>query len=146
MPKYMAHLPSDTVSNQLQWRMSHIVASFSRLATMKIIPITVLRFMLLFVYVKHFWVQRYIACRIFPNFWDKQHENVMNGGIYYSTDNYLRVCGQVNLSITINIVCSLLNIVPFVRRKLPLVLSKGWIGHQNVQMCKLQIFLMTGKS
>lgn len=31
--------------------------------------------------------------------------------IYYSTDNYLRVCGQVNLSMTINIVCSLLNIV-----------------------------------
>ena len=80
--------------------------------------------------------------------------------IYYSTDNYLRVCGQVNLSMTINIVCSLLNIVldvllivvleqglwaaavascasmsigavwslvPFVRRKLPLVFSKGWI-------------------
>jgi putative MATE family efflux protein len=81
--------------------------------------------------------------------------------IYYSTDNYLRVCGRVNLSMTINIVCSLLNIafdvllivvleqglwaaavascvsmslgavwslVPFVRRKLPLVFSKGWIG------------------
>lgn len=31
--------------------------------------------------------------------------------IYYSTDNYLRVCGRVNLSMTINIVCSLLNIV-----------------------------------
>ena len=31
--------------------------------------------------------------------------------IYYSTDNYLRVCGQVNLSMTINIVSSLLNIV-----------------------------------
>ena len=30
--------------------------------------------------------------------------------IYYSTDNYLRVCGRVNLSMTINIVCSLLNI------------------------------------
>ena len=81
--------------------------------------------------------------------------------IYYSTDNYLRVCGQVNLSMTINIVCSLLNIVldvllivvleqglwaaavascvsmsigtvwslvPFVRRKLPLVFTKGLIG------------------
>ncbi|MBQ6669855.1 MAG: MATE family efflux transporter [Deltaproteobacteria bacterium] len=31
--------------------------------------------------------------------------------IYYSTDNYLRVCGKVHLSMTINIVCSLLNIV-----------------------------------
>ncbi len=30
--------------------------------------------------------------------------------VYYSTDNYLRVCGRVNLSMTINIVCSLLNI------------------------------------
>ena len=85
--------------------------------------------------------------------------------IYYSTDNYLRVCGQVNLSMTINIVCSLLNIVldvllivvleqglwaaavascasmsigavwslvPFVRRKLPLVFSKGWIGMRQM--------------
>jgi len=31
--------------------------------------------------------------------------------IYYSTDNYLRVCGKVKLSMVINIVCSLLNIV-----------------------------------
>ena len=30
--------------------------------------------------------------------------------IYFSTDNYLRVCGKVKLSMTINIVCSLLNI------------------------------------
>ena len=85
--------------------------------------------------------------------------------IYYSTDNYLRVCGQVNLSMTINIVCSLLNIVldvvlivvlkqglwaaavascvsmslgagwslvPFVRRKLPLVFAKGWIGMRQM--------------
>ena len=85
--------------------------------------------------------------------------------IYYSTDNYLRVCGRVNLSMTINIVCSLLNIaldvllivvleqglwaaavascvsmslgavwalVPFVRRKLPLVFSKGWIGMRQM--------------
>ena len=85
--------------------------------------------------------------------------------IYYSTDNYLRVCGRVNLSMTINIVCSLLNIaldvllivvleqglwaaavascvsmslgavwslVPFVRKKLPLVLSKGWIGMRQM--------------
>ena len=85
--------------------------------------------------------------------------------IYYSTDNYLRVCGQVNLSMTINIVCSLLNIVldvllivvleqglwaaavascasmsigavwslvPLVRRKLPLVFSKGWIGMRQM--------------
>ena len=85
--------------------------------------------------------------------------------IYYSTDNYLRVCGRVNLSMTINIVCSLLNIaldvllivvleqglwaaavascvsmslgavwslVPFVRRKLPLVFAKGWIGMRQM--------------
>ncbi|MCR4958843.1 MAG: MATE family efflux transporter [Prevotella sp.] len=85
--------------------------------------------------------------------------------IYYSTDNYLRVCGRVNLSMTINIVCSLLNIafdvllivvleqglwaaavascvsmslgavwslVPFIRRKLPLVFSKGWIGMRQM--------------
>ena len=84
--------------------------------------------------------------------------------VFYSTDNYLRVCGRVKLSMTINIVCSLLNIVldvllivvlrqglwaaavascismslgavwslvPFVRKKLPLVFTKGWIGgHQ----------------
>ena len=85
--------------------------------------------------------------------------------IYYSTDNYLRVCGRVKLSMTINIVCSLLNIVldvllivvleqglwaaavascismslgavwslvPFVRRKLPLVFTKGWIGGRQM--------------
>lgn len=85
--------------------------------------------------------------------------------IYYSTDNYLRVCGRVNLSMTINIVCSLLNIVldvllivvleqglwaaaiascvsmslgavwslvPFVRKRLPLVFSWGWIGGRQM--------------
>lgn len=31
--------------------------------------------------------------------------------IYFSTDNYLRVCGKVKLSMTINIVCSILNII-----------------------------------
>jgi putative MATE family efflux protein len=31
--------------------------------------------------------------------------------VYFSTDNYLRVCGRVQMSMTINIVCSLLNIV-----------------------------------
>ena len=85
--------------------------------------------------------------------------------IYYSTDNYLRVCGRVKLSMIINIVCSLLNIVldvllivvlkqglwaaavascismslgavwslvPFVRRKLPLAFTKGWIGGRQM--------------
>lgn len=41
----MAHLPSDIVSNQLQWSMPHNVASFSRLATTNRMPITVLGFM-----------------------------------------------------------------------------------------------------
>lgn len=31
--------------------------------------------------------------------------------IYYSTDNYLRACGKQKLSMLINIICSLLNIV-----------------------------------
>lgn len=31
--------------------------------------------------------------------------------LYYSTDNYLRVCGRIHLSMVINVVCSLLNIV-----------------------------------
>ncbi len=31
--------------------------------------------------------------------------------VYYTTDNYLRVCGRVNLSMVINIVCALLNII-----------------------------------
>ena len=49
MPKYMAQGPSDTVSNQCQWRIPHSVASFSRLAKMKIIPIIVLGFMFVFI-------------------------------------------------------------------------------------------------
>lgn len=86
--------------------------------------------------------------------------------IYYSTDNYLRVCGRVNLSMTINIVSSLLNIVldvlfivvlhqglwaaalasclsmslgavwslvPFIRRKLPLVFTKGTISLRQMR-------------
>ena len=86
--------------------------------------------------------------------------------IYYSTDNYLRVCGRVNLSMTINIVSSLLNIVldvllivvlhqglwaaalasclsmslgavwslvPFVRRKLPLVFTRGRISIRQMR-------------
>ncbi len=44
MLKYMAHRPSDVVSNQLQWRMPHSVANFNRAATMKITPIIVLLF------------------------------------------------------------------------------------------------------
>ena len=86
--------------------------------------------------------------------------------IYYSTDNYLRVCGRVNLSMTINIVSSLLNIVldvlfivvlhqglwaaalasclsmslgavwslvPFIRRKLPLVFTRGTISIRQMR-------------
>ena len=86
--------------------------------------------------------------------------------IYYSTDNYLRVCGRVNLSMTINIVSSLLNIVldvlfivvlhqglwaaalasclsmslgavwslvPFIRRKLPLVFTRGTISLRQMR-------------
>ena len=36
---------------------------------------------------------------------------MMPCSVYFSTDNYLRVCGKVKLSMTINIVCSLLNIL-----------------------------------
>ncbi|MCR4852468.1 MAG: hypothetical protein K5893_02620 [Prevotella sp.] len=86
--------------------------------------------------------------------------------IYYSTDNYLRVCGRVNLSMTINIFSSLLNIaldvllivvlhqglwaaalasclsmslgavwslMPFIRRKLPLVFTRGTISLRQMQ-------------
>ena len=86
--------------------------------------------------------------------------------IYYSTDNYLRVCGRVNHSMIINIVSSLLNIlldvlliavfhqglwaaalasclsmslgaiwslVPFIRRKLPLVFTKGTISLRQMR-------------
>jgi hypothetical protein len=49
MQKYMDHGPSDIVSNQLQWRMPHNVASFNRLATTKRAPITVLGFMFVFI-------------------------------------------------------------------------------------------------
>jgi len=85
--------------------------------------------------------------------------------VYYSTDNYLRVCGRMNLSMTINIVSSLLNIildlllivvlhqglwaaavasclsmslgtvwslVPFVRRRLPLVFTRGRISTRQL--------------
>lgn len=81
--------------------------------------------------------------------------------VYYSTDNYLRACGKMRLSMTINIVCSILNIVldyflivvlkqgllaaalascismsvgalwslvPFIRKKLPIVFTKGMIA------------------
>ena len=81
--------------------------------------------------------------------------------VYFSTDNYLRVCGRVQMSMTINIVCSLLNIVldvllivvleqglwaaavasclsmslgaawslvPFIRKRLPLVFTRGSIS------------------
>lgn len=86
--------------------------------------------------------------------------------IYYSTDNYLRVCGRVNLSMTINIVSSLLNIVldvllivvlhqglwaaalasclsmslgavwslvPFIRKRLPLVFTRGTISLRQMR-------------
>ncbi len=29
--------------------------------------------------IKHFWVQNYSVMLITPNFWDKQHGNVING-------------------------------------------------------------------
>ena len=85
--------------------------------------------------------------------------------VYFSTDNYLRVCGRVRMSMTINIVCSLLNIVldvllivvlgqglwaaavasclsmslgavwslvPFVRKRLPLVFARGKITFRQM--------------
>ncbi len=85
--------------------------------------------------------------------------------IYYSTDNYLRACGKVRLSMTINIISSILNIVldfifivilgqglwsaaiascvsmsvgaiwsliPFLRKKLPIVFAKGWLTARQV--------------
>ena len=94
--------------------------------------------------------------------------------IYYSTDNYLRVCGRVNLSMTINIVSSLLNIVldvlfivvlhqglwtaalasclsmslgavwslvPFIRRKLPLVFTRG-----SISLRQMRRILINGSS
>ena len=51
MLRYMAHGPSDRASNQLQWRIPHNVANFSKLATMKIIPIIVLGFIIMFLLV-----------------------------------------------------------------------------------------------
>ena len=86
--------------------------------------------------------------------------------VYYSTDNYLRACGRMNLSMTINVVSSLLNIVldvvlivvlhqglwaaavascismslgavwslmPFVRKRLPLVFTRGRISLRQMQ-------------
>ena len=94
--------------------------------------------------------------------------------LYFSTDNYLRVCGKVKLSMTINIVCSVLNIildailivwlkqglwaaalasslsmtvgavwslVPFVRKRLPLVLTKG-----KIALKQMAIILTNGSS
>ena len=48
MLRYMDQGPSDRVSNHLQWRMPHNVASFSKLATMRIMPIIVLGFIIIF--------------------------------------------------------------------------------------------------
>ena len=45
----MAQGPSDRVSNHLYWRMPHSVASFSKLVTMKKIPIIVLGFIIIFL-------------------------------------------------------------------------------------------------
>lgn len=85
--------------------------------------------------------------------------------VYFSTDNYLRVCGKVRLSMAINIVCSILNIlldvllivvlkkglmaaafasclsmsmgtiwslIPFLRKKLPLMFTKGMIAMRQM--------------
>lgn len=46
--------------------------------------------------------------------------------LYFSTDNYLRVCGRVKMSMTINIVCSLLNVA--LDALLIVVLKKGLVG------------------
>jgi hypothetical protein len=74
MQKYMTHGPSDIVSNQLQWNMPHNVASFSRLATIKNIPIIVLAFIIIFLsFVCKIALQRYDKLFILPNFWDKWH-------------------------------------------------------------------------
>lgn len=87
--------------------------------------------------------------------------------LYYSTDNYLRACGKVRLSMAINIFCSVLNIaldyvlivvlkkgvlgaafascismsvgavwsvIPFLARRLPLVLTKGRIAFGELMM------------
>ncbi|MBR5404288.1 MAG: MATE family efflux transporter [Bacteroidales bacterium] len=87
--------------------------------------------------------------------------------LYFSTDNYLRVCGKVKLSMTINIVCSVLNIIldavlivwlkqglwaaalasslsmtvgavwsliPFIRKKLPLILTRGRIAVKQIAL------------
>ena len=46
--------------------------------------------------------------------------------LYFSTDNYLRVCGKVKMSMTINIVCSILNVA--LDALLIVVLKKGLVG------------------
>ena len=46
--------------------------------------------------------------------------------LYFSTDNYLRVCGKVKMSMTINIVCSILNVM--LDALLIVVLKKGLVG------------------
>lgn len=46
--------------------------------------------------------------------------------VYFSTDNYLRVCGKMRLSMTINIVCSILNLLLDVL--LIVVLKKGLLA------------------
>lgn len=46
--------------------------------------------------------------------------------LYFSTDNYLRVCGKVKMSMTINIVCSILNVA--LDAMLIVVLKKGLVG------------------
>jgi hypothetical protein len=81
MQKYMVHGPSDIVSNQLQWRISHNVASFSRLATIKRRPITVLGFIIIFLLNGSCKIalQRYIALLNPPNFWDILLRFVING-------------------------------------------------------------------
>ena len=71
------------VSNQLQWIKPQMVASFNRLATMKIIPIIVLGFIIIFLLNVSCKIalQRYGVLLIPPNFWDILHCFVINGVI-----------------------------------------------------------------
>ncbi len=75
----MAHGPSDRVSSQLQWRIPHNVANFSKLATMSIIPIIVLGFIMFLLVLCKIALRKYGVMLIPPKIWDKQHANVING-------------------------------------------------------------------
>jgi hypothetical protein len=60
--------------------MPHNVAIFSKLATMRMIPIIVLGFIIMFLLVLcKIALRKYGVMLIPPNIWDKQHANVING-------------------------------------------------------------------